>query len=366
MRIIHTADWQLGKPFGRFEPEVRAALGEARFDAVDAIGKAAIAQNAVHVVVAGDIFDSEGPEDRVIVQALSRMGAYPCRWWLLPGNHDFARSGGLWDRVRLRAPASVTVLDRPEPREMETGVWLLPAPLVHRHHSEDPTHGFEAMATPGARLRIGLAHGSIRDFGARGEAPNLIAPDRAKLSGLDYLALGDWHGVLKIDDLTWYAGTPESDRFARDEPGQALMVELAPGASPVVTPFRTGRFHWLAREWQVNDANAFAAHYEGLLGEIDAPATLLRLTLVGIASLADRVTVLERLEHDLRHRLRHLDVRADELVGRPTEADMATLAVEGMLGLAARKLGLIVAGDGPEAAVARRALERLFVAHQRG
>jgi len=41
MRLIHTAHWQLGKRFGRFEPEVRAVLAEARFDAIDAIGKAA-------------------------------------------------------------------------------------------------------------------------------------------------------------------------------------------------------------------------------------------------------------------------------------------------------------------------------------
>jgi DNA repair exonuclease SbcCD nuclease subunit len=38
MRFLHSADWQLGKSFGRFEPDLRAALGEARFDAIDAIG----------------------------------------------------------------------------------------------------------------------------------------------------------------------------------------------------------------------------------------------------------------------------------------------------------------------------------------
>lgn len=38
MRLIHSADWQLGKPFGRFPQEVRTALGEARFDAIDRIG----------------------------------------------------------------------------------------------------------------------------------------------------------------------------------------------------------------------------------------------------------------------------------------------------------------------------------------
>ena len=40
LRLIHTADWQLGKPYGRFDSDVRAAVSEARFDAVDAIGKA--------------------------------------------------------------------------------------------------------------------------------------------------------------------------------------------------------------------------------------------------------------------------------------------------------------------------------------
>src|SRR3546814_9511939 len=80
MRFLHTADWQLGKPFGRFEPEVRAALGEARFDAIDRIGEVAAANQVEHVIVAGDVFDTEGPEDRVIVQAVSRMQRYPCRW----------------------------------------------------------------------------------------------------------------------------------------------------------------------------------------------------------------------------------------------------------------------------------------------
>lgn len=51
MKLIHTADWQLGKPYGRFEPDVRAALTEARFDAIDAIGKAATLHGAKHVLV---------------------------------------------------------------------------------------------------------------------------------------------------------------------------------------------------------------------------------------------------------------------------------------------------------------------------
>ncbi|TCI00717.1 DNA repair exonuclease [Roseococcus sp. SYP-B2431] len=365
MKIIHTADWQLGKPFGRFEPNVRSALTEARFAAIDTIGMAAAEKGADHVVVAGDVFDTEGPEDRTIVQALSRMKRHACHWWLLPGNHDFARNGGLWDRVRARAGDSITVLTDPAPTEIETGVWLLPAPLTHRHNLDDPTELFNGMETPGARLRIGLAHGSIRDFGSRGETKSHIAPDRACRSALDYLALGDWHGVLKVDARTWYAGTPETDRFQRDEPGQALLVELSSDAEPHVTSIRTGQFQWLVRDWTVNDLAAFAAERDRLLGVIDPSATLLQLSLAGIATLIDRVAILTDLEHDLSHRLRLLDVRADDLVGRPSENDLASLAVEGILGAAAARLNERMERGGSDSLIARRALERLFVEYSR-
>lgn len=365
MRFVHSADWQLGKPFGRFGPELRAALTEARFDAIDALGRLSADQRAAHVIVAGDIFDTEGPDDRTIVQAVTRMSQFGCRWWLLPGNHDFARNGGLWDRVRQHAGEGCTVLAEPIPYELEAGVWLLPAPLVHRHNLDDPTELFDAMETPGACLRIGVAHGSIRDFGSRGETKNQIASDRARRSALDYLALGDWHGTLRIDARTWYAGTPETDRFQRDEPGQALLVDIEPGHEPVVTPVRTGRFQWLMRDWVANDAAAFAADCDQMLAMVDAPNTLLQLKLAGITTLGDRIAMLDRLDNDVRHRLRWLDLRADDLVGRPSEEDLASLAGEGMLGAAAAKLSARIEEGGTDAYIARRALERLFVEYNR-
>lgn len=365
LRLIHTADLQLGKSFGRFEPDVRSALAEARFDAIDNLGKLAADKKADHVLVAGDVFDTEWPDDRVLVQAVSRMQRYSCHWWLLPGNHDSARNGGIWDRLRKIAAGGISVLADPEPRELEPSVWLLPAPLIHRHNLEDPTILFDTMETPGAALRIGLAHGSVRDFASKGDSPNQIAPDRAQLSQLDYLALGDWHGTLQVDHRTWYSGTPETDRFLRDQPGQALIVELEPGLEPLVTPVRIGRFQWLNREWTVNDKEAFVSERDRLLAEIDPASTLLQLTLAGITSLSDRIAILANLEADLAQRLRFLDVRADDLVGRPTEEDLISLAIEGMLGRAAVKLNDKIAAGGVEAIIAKRALERLFVEYQR-
>lgn len=366
MKFIHTADWQLGKAFGRFEPEVRAALSEARFDAIDAIGRAASEHGADHVLVAGDIFDNEGPEDRTVVQAISRMERHPCRWSLLPGNHDFVRNDGLWDRVRKRAGDRIVVLSEARPHELEPDVWLLPAPLTHRLNLDDPTEAFDAMDTPGARLRIGLAHGSIRDFGSRGEAGNQLAPDRARRSNLDYLALGDWHGVLEVDPRTWYSGTPETERFKRDAPGHALLVDLEPGRVPKVSQVQTGRFRWITRDWTVSDLADFDAQCDALLGSPEPSAVLLELSLRGITNLGDRSAILSKLENEIAHRLRYLDVRASGLVGRPTQEDLDTLTVEGVLGVAANKLNARIEAGGPDALLARRALERLFVEYRRG
>ena len=41
VRVLHSADCQLGKAFGCLELDVRVALIEARFDAIDAIGQVA-------------------------------------------------------------------------------------------------------------------------------------------------------------------------------------------------------------------------------------------------------------------------------------------------------------------------------------
>jgi hypothetical protein len=116
---------------------------------------------------------------------------------------------------------------------------------------------------------------------------------------------------------------------------------------------------------QLDGQRPFDAECDGLLGGIDPSATLLELSLVGITSLQERVAMLGRLENDLGHRLRYLDVRAADLVGRPSDDDLATLAVEGMLSVAAAKLTNLAEAGGPDAPVAKRALERLFVEYSK-
>ena len=84
-RFIHSADLHLGRRFGTLADEVRGRLVEARHQSLDRLAEAAHRHAAQHILIAGDIFDTETPTDPVWRQALSRMGADPSlHWWLIP------------------------------------------------------------------------------------------------------------------------------------------------------------------------------------------------------------------------------------------------------------------------------------------
>ena len=65
-RLLHSADWHIGKVFGGFPSDIAALLREARLNAVTRLAEAARAHGAQHIVVAGDVFDSPGLPDRVL------------------------------------------------------------------------------------------------------------------------------------------------------------------------------------------------------------------------------------------------------------------------------------------------------------
>ena len=361
IRILHTADWQLGKPFARFPDEVRSALAEARLDVIDTIATIARDQGAGHVLVAGDVFDNLDPGDRVLVQALSRMNRASATWWLMPGNHDHARADGLWSRVRLQAPPNLRVVDRAEAVLLDENAWLLPAPLEHRRTRDDPTEAFTAMDTPAGAIRIGLAHGSITDFGGSNPTTNLIPPDRAARAGLDYLALGDWHGHLQINDRTAYSGTPEMDGFSNNDTGSVILADCAVGAAPQLKRIGSGKFKWLTQTWDIEGREDFMRALAGLRADHDLSRTLLDLRLTGAVSLADRVAILSELDTIIAHELRWIDVQHDALVTRPTEDDIAEIDVQGTLAEAAAILAGKIATGGADAPLASAALERLYV-----
>lgn len=333
-RILHTADWQIGRTYNRFAEEDAAALFEARFAAVARVAELARDQGCDMVLVAGDVFDAQTVSDRTIRRTFNAMEVFAGPWVLLPGNHDAALAESVWTRARRlgAVPDNVHLALEPGVLEFpEQGVAILAAPLTQRHTYDDLTAAFDRLGTPAGLLRIGLAHGSVQGILADDiDSANPIAPDRAERAQLDYLALGDWHGTKQIDSRTWYSGTPEPERFRNNDAGYALVVDIDTAGSELkVTAHRTGQHEWL----QLHETLAVESDLPAFLETLAAvePNAVLDIRLSGEITLAGEEILLRALsEAEARHRSLHCD--RSELRLQPTEDDIAALQADGYLG----------------------------------
>ena len=361
--FVHTADWQIGKSFGRFADDVAVQLRAARLDAIDRLAALARGAGAGHVLVAGDVFDSELIDDAGLRQPLGRMSVYPdLRWHLLPGNHDPARPGGVWARLPgLGLPANVVPYLVPVASEIEPGVVLLPAPLTAKEMRGDPTLWMDSAESPAGVLRIGMAHGSVRGFGSLGEASVPIEPGRRNSAGLDYLALGDWHGSKEIAPGVWYSGTPEPDSFRENGPGYALVVSLpGPGAAAEVRTAATSAYTWIERRALL----ARLADVEPVEAEVAAlgpgrPRHVVALALEGVIGASESALLDGRLAQ-LAAVLLALDVDRRRLRVRVGADDVARFDDPALSAVAGRLRQLAGEGDTPDGRIAARAMRLLL------
>lgn len=367
-RFIHTADWQIGKVFRFVDDAKMGVLQEARIEAISRIGELAKEHRAEHVLVAGDVYDFENLSPVSRNQPLERMRLYPeIEWHLLPGNHDPHRPNGLWDRLSSQLPPNVRAHIKPEPVVIADGVAaLLPAPLTARRTLDDPTAWMDGARTEDGLIRIGLAHGAVHGFSTDEEQrANPIEQDRPVKAGLDYLALGDWHGKLRVGERCWYSGTHETDKFSTRDGGEALLVEIdGPGAVPSVKPLRTGRFTWASEERHVRDREDVDRIEAELRGMDNLNETLLDLTVRGTLSLGNMEYFQARIEDGVSAAFRFLRVDRESLYSEPSADDLDSIDMGGVVRTAADRLKDIAEGNGDNAGIAREALLRLYVMHR--
>lgn len=332
-KFIHTADWQIGRQFSTFDDEDAHPLAEARLQAVQRLAALAVTHQVDAVLVAGDVFDLQTVSDRTIRKLFNAMAGFTGAWVLISGNHDAALAESVWTRAQRLGvvPSNVTLALQPEPVLLH-GVRLavLPAPLTQRHTYGDTTAWFDLADTPVNHVRVGLAHGSVQGILADDiDSANPIAPDRATRARLDYLALGDWHGCKRIDDRTWYSGTPEPDRFKANDSGRALLVDVAaPGSVPVVTVLDTAQFRW----HQIDVALQVSTDLDELqarLSQLESDAVV-DLRVQGQTTLMQHQQLAQTLG-ETSARVRHLRADVSALHLAPSEDELAGLQADGYL-----------------------------------
>ncbi len=248
VKFVHSSDLHLAKPFGRFDEDLRGRLREARHEKISALADIARRGEAGLVLLAGDTFDAETPHPQVVRHTIRALGAEKdVTWVVLPGNHDSLAAGDLWDRMAREKPDNVILALAPEPILIGDDLVILPAPPTSRNPGRDLTEWMDDVDLPEGsenRIIVGLAHGSIQDFG-EDSTLGIIPPDRPARAGLDYLALGDWHGRIRVGPRCWYSGTPEADNFKHQDGAGALLVDIAArGSEPSVDIVPTSHFTW--------------------------------------------------------------------------------------------------------------------------
>ena len=370
-RFIHTADWQIGKVFRFVDDAVMGGLQLARLDAITRIGNLASKHDVRHVLVAGDVYDHATPSTHSRNQVVERMRAHTSvHWHLLPGNHDPYQPNGLWDQLRKRGlpdnihantESAATII------EQDAAV-LLPAPLQHRRTLNDPTAWMDSELSEAGLIRVGLAHGAVFGFNTNEEQrANPINPARPQLARLDYLALGDWHGELQVNERCWYSGTPETDSFQTRGKGTALLVEIdGPNELPQVTPLLTGQYRWESlneRVENLEDVDLIEHKLRNLNDDLNH--TLVDLRISGALSLADMVHFEERIVEGVAAALYHLRIDRNQLFPEPTDDDLDSIDPGGIVRAAADRLRAIVEAGGSDTGLARAALHRLYIEHKK-
>jgi DNA repair exonuclease SbcCD nuclease subunit len=227
LKLLHTADWHLGRCFLSFPEEAQKRLSRARMDVVSTILSVA-RRNAVDAVLCvGDIFDDPDPHRdfwESLAKTFNDHAAPHAPLFLIPGNHDPLTSESVWapgHPFRKQLPAWVHIVDRDDfTYDLTSNAILHARPCRSKAGENDLAMALPAREAGDERLRIGCVHGCTFDIdGYQTNFP--IQRDAGAQRGLDYLAIGDTHSFRDVTANspvpTVYPGAPEPTSF--DEPG---------------------------------------------------------------------------------------------------------------------------------------------------
>lgn len=352
MRFIHTADWQLGMTRHFLNGDAQPRYSAARRDAVSGLGALAAETGAQFVVVAGDVFEHNQLDPKVVSQSLEAMRAIGVPVYLLPGNHDPLDASSVYTSALFLAerPDNVTVLDRSGVHDAGSGLQIVAAPW----RSKAPTSDLVAEALDGlgagGTTRVLVAHGGVDALDPDPDKPSVIGLDRvhdAVASGaVHYVALGDKHSRTRVGDTgrVWYSGSPEVTNYddVEHDPGHVLVVDIDeddPSRPVTVTPRRVGRWRFVTLRRAVDGARDVTDLDINLDLLADKDCTVVRLALEGTVNVTERAALdacldkYARLFASLTIWERHSDIAVV-----PADGEFADLGIGGFAAAAVDEL----------------------------
>lgn len=322
VKLLHTADLQLGMPFrhlGAFGHKVRAG----QMETLDGILELGRKEGVDALLIAGDLFHSNNPSASLVEEVLAKLKrtSYPIVW--LPGNHDHAGPGSVYQRPAFEAlPEHIHLFRTWEPATVRLGPLAVHARAPQTR--KEPLHPLEGLERDlEAAVNVAMAHGTLAIPEKHDPADYQIEAREVAESGMDYVALGHWHTAFDASQgevTAWYPGAPETTDFAEgDRSGQVLLVTLGRGRKPKVEPRRVGRYRWHLVEADL----AVHPPLEGLrelLRPYAAADRIVRLRLGGLLEPGRTVDPLE-IHERLGEAFGFLEVVVGRVTVRPEDVE---------------------------------------------
>ena len=321
--FIHTSDWHLGNSFAGFDRDTAKKLNRARLDAVKAIFVYAQKKKIPFILCAGDVIDNgQLAAESILLELFAVVKQFPhTRLILTAGNHDPLMANTIYSRVSEESyPENVQLVQRRERIRIAAGnVKILAASNSEKRGNYNPLHWIQPEDIDDNMIHVGLAHGGLANEKFQ-DNPFPIEPGFARTKKLDYLALGDWHSYKKINDRTYYCGTPEPLQFG--DAGCALHVTIEKqGAIPKVEPVNVSQYEWLQEEVELSDRD-FPGFKAKLAQGNPGEKVIRRLTTAGFLSAKNYKTYKEIIRME-RERYYKID---DRVSITPTDTDFLDMA----------------------------------------
>ncbi|MBQ8528703.1 MAG: metallophosphoesterase [Clostridia bacterium] len=215
MKILHTADMHLGSPLNSklSGAKVRERSRELT-DTFRKIVNFATREGASAIIIAGDLFDCERVSAKIYDEVTGIIEGSKINFFYLPGNHEgdsFVGSGRTLPKNLYTFGEEWTYF---ELEDTVIGGRSLCSPDLFSTYRAHPE-----------KKNIAVLHGELRD---RSASPATVGLKDARGVGLDYLALGHYHGYRceRIDErgVAVYCGAPECRGF--DECGEHGYVVI--------------------------------------------------------------------------------------------------------------------------------------------
>jgi DNA repair exonuclease SbcCD nuclease subunit len=255
LKILHTADWHVGRTYAHgFEPAAAQKLARDRLTVIDKILGLADQFDVHAVLCAGDLFDEPNPGRDWwcgLADAFVRRRNWKRPVVLLPGNHDPLTEDSVYAPVhdfRRALPDWVRVVDQDDFELPIAGgeAVVYAAPCRSMAGDRDLAMTLPRRCENDTRFRIGLVHGSTKDFPDH-PANFPVSFDAPQKRGLDYLALGDLHDFSDDGSLApiVYPSAPEPTSFGETQAGCVALVWFTRrGVRPEVLRQPVARWTW--------------------------------------------------------------------------------------------------------------------------